>query len=341
MARISRRAFVGGLAAPLLFRGSARAQGADAARAGEIVLAQGYGFANPATGVRVSPEHQFRIASLSKPFTAATVFALIEKRKLRLADRVFGANGILGFDYGRQPYGRFIEDITIEHLLTHTAGGWRNDNTDPMFRNPQMNHAQLIAWTLDNMPLKNPPGTAYAYSNFGYCLLGRVIEKATHQFYPTMVRDNVFHGCGITDMRIAGNTLALRAPQEVVYGGPDGDPYGMNVTRMDSHGGWVATAGDVAKFLMAVGGSAASQLLRPETVVVMTTPRTNPGYAKGWSINGRNWWHSGSLPGTSAVMVRTPNLVWCALANGRNSRTESVGALDRMMWNVVKAVGLI
>jgi hypothetical protein len=95
------------------------------------------------------------------------------------------------------------------------------------------------------------------------------------------------------------------------------------------------------KFLSAVDGNGPSRLLQPETVAVMTTPKTNPGYAKGWSINGRNWWHSGSLPGTSAVMVRTPNLCWAALANGRNTKTDSVGAIDRMMWDVVKAARLM
>lgn len=365
MAGISRRGVLGGglAALPFLASGVSRVQAQPAqpsaiagiaggflrdhgvpgmsiavARAGRIVFTQGFGIADPASGVRVTPQSQFRIASLSKPFTAATVFALIEKRRLNLADRVFGSGGILGNDYGTRPFRRYIEDITVEHLLTHTAGGWPNDGTDPMFRNPQMNHTQLIGWVLDNLPLKNPPGTAYAYSNFGFCLLGRVIEKATHQFYPTMVRDNVLHACGITDMRIAGNTLALRAPAEVVYGGPDGDPYAMNVARMDSHGGWVASASDVVKFLVTVDGQGASPMLRPETVALMTTPKTNPGYAKGWSINGRNWFHTGSLPGTSAVMVRTPGgLCWTALANGRNSKTDSVGALDRMMWDVVKA----
>ena len=368
MAAITRRSFVGGSLAASSGLGSALAQTLPAAQAktvatiaegfladhnlpglsiavaltGRIVFAQGFGLANPATGDKVTPESQFRIASLSKPFTAATVFALIEKQRLRLSDRVFGARGILGTDYGKRPYGRFIEDVTVEHLLTHTAGGWPNDGTDPMFRNPQMNHAQLISWTLDNMPLKAAPGSAYAYSNFGFCVLGRVIEKVTHQFYPTMVRDNVFHACGIANMRIAGNTLALRAPAEVVYGGPDGDPYDMNVARMDAHGGWVATPSEVVRFLVAVDGRGLSPLLRSESVAVMTTPTVYPRYAKGWSIAGRNWWHSGSLPGTSAVMVRTPGgLCWAALANGRNSKTDSVGALDRVMWDVVKAAKFI
>ena len=309
------------------------------ARQGQIVYAQGFGLADPATGEEVTTSKLFRIASISKPFTAVALFALIEKGRLRLEDRVFGANGILGFDFGARPYRRYVEDITVEHLLTHTAGGWPNDASDPMFSNPGMNHSQLVAWTLDNVPLVNAPGTAYAYSNFGFCLLGRVIEKATHQYYATMMRDLVFHPAGITQMRIGGNTLALRAPSEVVYGGPDGQPYSFNVTRMDSHGGWIASASDLVRFAAAVDGTYAPPLLQPASVATMMTPsRLNPNYARGWSINGRNWWHSGSLPGTSSVMVRTPGgLCWAALANGRNSKTNSVAAIDRMMWDIVKA----
>ncbi len=309
------------------------------ARQGRIVYAQGFGLADPETNEPVTPGKLFRIASISKPFTAVALFALIEKGRLRLSDRVFGTGSILGTDFGTPPYRRYVEDITVEHLLTHTAGGWPNDGTDPMFRNPQMNHGQLVSWTLDNMPLTNEPGTHYAYSNFGFCVLGRVIEKVTHQFYPTMLRDLVFHPCGITQMRIAGNTRALRAPAEVAYGGPDADPYGMNVTRMDAHGGWVASASDLVRFAIAVDGAYAPPLLRPESVTAMTTPtRLNASYAKGWCITGRNWWHNGSLPGTSSVMVRTPGgLCWAALANGRNSKTDSVSAIDRMMWDVLKA----
>jgi CubicO group peptidase (beta-lactamase class C family) len=309
------------------------------ARQGQIVYAQGFGLADPATGEEVTPDKLFRIASISKPFTAVALFALIEKGRLHLDDKVFGAGGILGFDFGTRPYRRYVEDITVEHLLTHTAGGWQNDGADPMFSNFAMNHAQLVSWTLDNVPLKNAPGTSYAYSNFGFCLLGRVIEKATHQYYATMMRDLVFHPAGITQMRIAGNTPALRAPAEVAYGGPDGQPYGINVTRMDAHGGWIASASDLVRFAVAVDGIYAPPLLRPASVEAMTTPsRLNPNYAKGWSITGRNWWHNGSLPGTSSIMVRTPGgLCWAALANGRNAKTDSVGGIDRMMWDIVKA----
>src|ERR1700687_5803197 len=104
-----------------------------------------------------------------------------------------------------------------------------------MFAHEEMEPRHLIAWTLENLPLSQQPGTHYAYSNFGYCLLGRVIEKVTGQTYAAHVQQAVLGPCGISDMAIAGNTLADRRPNEVIYYGQNGeDPYGMQVTRMDS-----------------------------------------------------------------------------------------------------------
>jgi len=107
---------------------------------------------------------------------------------------------------------RGVDDITVEDLLTHTSGGWSNSKADPMFMNLGMNHAQLIEWTLRSRPLDHSPGQQYAYSNFGYCVLGRVIEKVTGQPYAAFVRNSVLKRCGINDMTIAGNTVAQRRP---------------------------------------------------------------------------------------------------------------------------------
>src|SRR6202000_170638 len=121
---------------------------------------------------------------------------------------------------------------------------------DPVRQNPEMTHRQLIAWTLEHMPLTTAPGQTFAYSNFGYCVLGRVIEKLTGQKYGPYVQQNLLARCGARGMRIAGNTLAQRAPGEVTYHAAFGfgNPYGMNVARMDSHGGWLATAADLVRF---------------------------------------------------------------------------------------------
>lgn len=310
------------------------------ARNGEMALGRGFGFSDPVARTLVTPLHRFRIASVSKPITAVTTFALIEQGKLGLDDRVFGAQGRLGDDYGRGLPGQ-VGEITVRHLLTHTCGGWGNKQRDPMFGNPGMGHRDLIRTTVRNVPLQHPPGTHHEYSNFGFCVLGRVLEKVSGRPYPELVQREVLSQCGAEGMRIGGNTRAERAPDEVAYvatGG--GDPYRMNVARMDAHGGWVATAAELVRFASAVDGREPSRnILRPATIRTMTTPSgPNPGYACGWAVNRvANWWHTGSLPGTSSILVRTASgLCWAALAN---TRAEGIGpALDRMMWGVARAV---
>ena len=212
-----------------------------------------------------------------------------------------------------------------------------------MFRNPGMNHKQLIHWAIANVALTHPPGEHYAYSNFGFCILGRVIEKLTGVAYEQHVRDAILKRCGVTGMRIAGNTLAERAPGEVIYYGAGGqNPYGMNVRRMDSHGGWLATARDLAMFASHVDGHSASRnILEPASIREMTTASSaNAGYAKGWAVNRvPNWWHGGSLPGTTSIMVRTASgFCWAALANTREAPADTGGAMDRMMWDLVRQV---
>ena len=307
-------------------------------RFGALVYQEAFGFADRDRGETLHPNHLFRIASVSKPITSVTIFSLIEQGRLRLDDKVFGAGAVLGNDFGAPPYSPNIDRITIEHLLTHTAGGWSNDFDDPMFMNPQMNHAQLIEWTLRNRPLDNPPGDAFAYSNFGYCVLGRVIEKLTNAAYSSHIRDTVLSRCGISDMQIGGNTLAERRPEEVVYYSQERDsPYDLNLTRMDSFGGWIARPSDLVNLFMRVSGFAPPpNILRPETIQEMTTPsEANPDYAKGWGVNrAHTWWHTGNLPGTSTIAVRTRSgFCWAAFANTK--REGSIADLDRLVWDMV------
>jgi len=312
------------------------------ARHGEMVYQQGFGYADKTTGEPVTSASLFRIASISKPITATAIFSLIEKGRLGLNDLIFGAEGILKFDYG-QTYPERVGKITLHHLLTHTAGGWDNSTgpVDPMFYRPELNHRELVTWTLRELPLAHEPGTHYAYSNFGFCLLGRVIEKVTGQPYAGYVQSAVLGKCGITDMRIGGNTLAQRAANEVTYYGQPGSdpgPYDMNVTRMDAHGGWIATPGDLVQFARHVDGfTTTPNILAADTIKTMTTATAqNPNYACGWCVNRvPNWWHSGSLPGTLSIMVRTASgLCWAAITN---TRAEGLD-LDAMMWRMVKAV---
>jgi CubicO group peptidase (beta-lactamase class C family) len=309
------------------------------ARHGEYVYEAGFGYADEKAGQRVTPAHLFRIASVSKPLTSTAVFTLIEKGRLKLEDPVFGAGGVLGFDYGDALPER-VRKLTVHHLLTHTGGGWENDGNDPMFRNKEMGHQELIAWTLRNQPLKEEPGRNFAYSNFGYCILGRAVEKASGQHYAEYVRQAVLKPCGIADMQLAGNTLAERAQGEVCYYGRDENPYTMNVRRMDAHGGWLATPGDLVRFALRVGGSnTVPNLLRAETLKAMlTASAANAGYGCGWCLNQiPNYWHTGSLPGTTTIMVRAASgLCWAGFANARAD--GSALALDQLMWQMARAV---
>jgi CubicO group peptidase (beta-lactamase class C family) len=313
------------------------------ARHGQLVYQQAYGCSNQQTGEPATTDNLFRIASISKPITSVAIFTLIEQGRLGLHDFIFGEQGVLKFDYVESggSYPDRVSEITLYHLLTHTCGGWENDDHDPMFRHPNMDHRQLITWALQAQPLKYDPGVHYVYSNFGFCILGRVIEKVTGQPYAEYVKQTVLARCGIEDMKLAGNTLAERAPGEVIYYGQNGsgtNPYGMNVTRMDSHGGWLATPTDLVNFALHVDGfKTTPSILNPDSVKTMTTGSpANAGYACGWCVNRiPNWWHSGSLPGTLTIMVRTTSgLCWAAFTNTRSQGMN----LDNMMWQVVKSV---
>ena len=310
---------------------------------GRLLYEEAFGMADSERGERLTPAHRFRIASLSKPITAAAIMDLVERGRLKLDDRVFGRGALLGTDYGRAPYKPYVEDITVEHLLTHTCGGWPNDRTDPMFKRTSASVTELISWTLDSIQLTDPPGSHYAYSNFGYCVLGRVIEIASGTFYQEHVRQRILARCGISGMTVGGNSLSDRLAGEVRYYGQDNEnPYSMNVRRMDSNGGWVASARDLVMFVTHVDGFATTpNILRGDTIAKMITPSTaNPNYAKGWQVNRlNNWWHTGTLPGTQTIMVRTASgFTWAALANTRRDRSSMGADLDNLVWSMTRQV---
>jgi CubicO group peptidase (beta-lactamase class C family) len=319
-------------------------------RNGQFVYDQSIGMADRQHLVQAQQDSLFRIASLSIPITSVTIFSLIEQGKLKLTDKVFGPSAIFGIKYGKPPYKQYIADITVDHLLTHTCGGWAADATDPMMHNDGWDQTKLITETIANQPLTNPPGTNWAFSNFGYCILGRVIEQVTGQPYQSYVQASILAPCGITTMQIAKNKESQRAPNEVVYFGQySEDPYKLNITRMDSDAGWIASSTQLVQFLNHVAGAPnIPALLKPATIQLMTTPASAypPGdarYARGWMVrnNGAGpWWHSGSLPGTTTIMVRTPTgFCWAALANTRTQPDNEINtAIDQMMWNMVHTV---
>lgn len=304
----------------------------------KLVYVKSYGKMSESDNTAISNNNLFRIASVSKPITGVGIMKLLEASKLTLDSKVFGAGSILGNDY---PSGKLaqVSDLTVRHLLHHTSNLWPNDGNDPMFKQPAFNHQQLINWTLDNYNGVSTRGI-YRYSNFGYCLLGRIIEKLSGKSYEQFIKDEVLKPCGINAMQIGGNKLADRKTNEVIYTGQGGfDPYAYNVNRMDAHGGWIASATDLARFLVHVNGfNGKADILKPATITTMVTrsvPSSN--YAGGWGVNNAgHWWHTGSIPGTAAEIVRAANgFGWVILCNSRSASGSFDSDLDGLMWPFV------
>ena len=306
---------------------------------GKASDARAWGWADRSLRVPATPRSRFRIASVSKPLTATALFTLVEAGRLRLDDRVFAADGLLPefSDVGRQR--EWLHAITLHQLLTHTAGGWPNDRSDPMFERTGLDARQLIALTLASQPLVAPPGERFAYSNFGYCVLGRVIERASSLPYERYVQKHVLEPAGARAMQIAGSAPA---DDEVRYYTQEReDPYRLPIARMDSHGGWIATPSDLVHCLVAIFATRdhadAPVLLSATSLAEMTRPTAvNPGYACGWRVNtAGNCWHMGSLPGTTSLVVHSASgFSWAATLNTRSRDEEAALALDRLMWKL-------
>lgn len=305
---------------------------------GKLVYAQSYGKADVSADEDVKNTSLFRVASVSKPVTGIAVMKLVQEGKLALSDKVFGTGGLLGTAYGN--VNATVASVTVAQLLQHTSGGWGNSVNDPMFLNPQMTADQLITWTLANRPLGSTPGTRYDYSNFGYCVLGRVIEKVSGQTYESYVKSALLQPSGISQMTTGGNQLKDRKPLEVVYyGQANENPYLYNISRMDAHGGWIASATDLLRLMVKADGfNSPPDLLNVQSITQMTTgSNANPGYANGWSVNNAgNWWHTGSLPGSTSILVRTSGgYCWAILCNTRVNSGAFNQELDELIWKVV------
>ncbi|WP_420571576.1 serine hydrolase [Kordia sp.] len=285
---------------------------------GKLVYAKGYGYGDKENKIIASATSLMRLASISKPITSVAIMKLLEQKKLKLNDKVLGKNSILGTTYARLSLGNREKAITVKQLLEHTAGGdtWDNNLTpegkdtwgDPMFQKKLLNRKQHINWVLRRRNPTHKPGDYYQYSNFGYNLLGRIIEKKTGKSYESYVRNNILKQCGITQMYIGANDKKDREYKEVVYYS-DRKPYDLQMRRMDSHGGWIASSVDLLRFMVRVDGqSSKKDILKSSTIKIMTTGSSaNSKYAKGWSVSGGNWSHGGSMAGTGTILKKMDN----------------------------------
>lgn len=301
---------------------------------GEILFERSYGISGVGSGAALGLENRFRIASLAKPITSTAVFALVDQGLLSLDRRVFGSEGILS---DHRPTLDRVLDVTVDHLLTHTAGGWGTIPDDPIFHQPDLDHSQYIDYVLQGFRLTHQPGSSFLYSNFGYYLLGRVIERVSSRTYEEYVREAVLQKCSITDMQIAE---VGRAENEVRYYGQNPtDPYSFNIRRMDADAGWIATARDVSRFgSQVIGPFRNASIIKSGSLVqqMLNATPLNAGYARGWALDGdEGYLHGGSLPGTSALLyVQRSGLCFVAVSNSR----PAFPAVDVEMQKLFRAI---
>jgi len=334
-----------------------------------LVYSRGFGLANTATQDSVYPNSSFRIASISKTITGTACMKLFEQGLLDLDAKVFGTNGILNDPIYQNIVDQRYTDITVRMLLHHNGGWDRNVSGDPMFEPyhiattmgvtspPSAN--VVIQYMLSHKMLDFAPGSKYRYSNFGFCILGRVIEKVTGQTYGDYVHTAILDPLGISEMQLGYNLLVDQLPNEVNYYDYPGAPYaysiydnttmvpwpygGFNVEFMDSHGGYVSSSEDLLKLICAIDRfDTRPNILATATIDTMTKPSVrNPNYACGISVNQyNNWWHAGSLPGTTSSFVRNGNseLNWAILLNTRDQAGNINAAVDNLVWNVLPSI---
>src|SRR5450755_1635871 len=154
------------------------------AKGTEVVLNKGYGSANLEWDVPNSPTTKFRLGSITKQFTAASILLLQERGKLNVQDPVkkYMADAPAAWD-----------KITIYHLLTHTSGipSFTSFPEYPSLEPFPKKPAELVE-LFRNKPLEFVPGEKWNYSNSGYVLLGYLIEKIRAQSYEKFIQDNIF-----------------------------------------------------------------------------------------------------------------------------------------------------
>lgn len=314
-------------------------------RNGRLVLARGYGYADREAQIPVQPDALFRVASLTKLLTAVATLTLVEQGRLDLEMKAFPFLGLAPLPANAANADPRVQNITVRQLLHHT-GGWDRDisgdltNSTTTIANaagvtPPADVDTVIRYYL-GVRLDFDPGTRYAYSNFGYIVLGRIIEKITGQSPATYFQSAVLGKAGITRAVPGRSLLENRRADEVRYYDYPGAPLvrstfppttalvpapygGVVLENRHASGAYLFTAIDYVRLLGAVDGSrAGANILSTASINLLTERPAAPivisgvnHYGMGIELNTSNgqalranWFHSGSLPGTMTYMVR-------------------------------------
>jgi CubicO group peptidase (beta-lactamase class C family) len=271
-------------------------------RDGEPLVRASYGLADMEAHLPATATTNYRLASVSKQFTAASILLLAEDGRLELDDRVRKWLPSLP---------KAAERVTIRHLLTHMSGLIDYEDVIPETFKPQLHDADVLRLLESQDRTYFAPGSSYRYSNSGYALLALIVERVSGKTYATFLRERIFQPLGMS------NTLAFEEGISTVSNRAFGytqeqERWGRTDQSQTSavlgDGGIYSSIDDLAKWDAALYDG---RLLRPASLRAAFKPATRTDdpdveYGFGWRITGETLWHSGETMGFRNVIVRYP-----------------------------------
>jgi len=270
------------------------------ARGDQIVFDKAYGSANLEWKVANTTNTKFRIGSVTKQFTAASILLLEERGKLKVDDPIKK-------HYANAP--ATWDGVTLKHLLTHTSG-IPNLTDGPDFQRRKQLVSSLdetIAWFRDK-PLDFAPGDRMKYSNSGYIMLGYVIEKASGQPYAQFVQQNIFTPLAMKDSGYDSNAdvIERRASGYVNAAGTLRNAEFVHMSIPHAAGALYSTTGDLLRWNRALYGG---KVLKPDSFAKMTTPFKDNyafGLTAGESSGRKFYQHGGGIEGFNTLLTYYP-----------------------------------
>ena len=285
-------------------------------RDGKMVFERGYGMADLEAGVPVSPQTNFRLASLTKEFTATAIEILAERQRLSYDDPITRWLPSLP---------AYASGITIRQLLSHTAGLIDYEDLIPKSRTEQVSDDDVLHLLEATDHTLFPPGSHYQYSNGGFVLLGLIIERVTGESLGTFLKREAFDRAGManTVMRESQSAIANRAFGYTLEQSQwiRRDQSVTSATRGD--GAIYSSVADLARWDSALRNAT---VVHPETLRMAFTPAVATGqpgesYGFGWYVSthrGRRMiWHTGDTVSFHNAIVRfdDPSLTVIVLTN--------------------------
>ena len=323
----------------------------------KVMYSSGFGFANSVAQTRVTPDHLFRMASISKQFCTMCIMTLKEQGKLKLDDKVFGPGGILDGKFTN--LAPFHEAITVRHLLSHSSGIC-NGLGDPAFSNSYRLFSNgdpvptdtLIQRTINNRqtPYTSSgttyyPGAAYSYSNVGFCVLHRIVEVLSGKDYEKFLKEDVLAKMGITDTHIGGYQNERRDNECIYYSQGGGDGYKNPLRELAGAAGIITSTNQMMKILTYMDGDdSVPDIFTPETLADMYTPTkyeasTYNRYGLGWRMNHSylfpgSHYHGGNIAGTATLWVGNTNqhMSGAFVCNSRAYNSNATGDIDDNLY---------